>query len=708
MLLEKQHDAIQSAGLGAGNTFQIAASAKAFEILSSNLYQNKILAVIRELSCNAADANKAAGHPTHDFFIQLPTYSSPYFKVRDKGPGLSDADVRHLYTTYFASTKDGSNDYIGGFGLGSKSPFAVVDQFTIVSWHGGRRRTYVCFKDGGVPNINAISDVASDEPTGLEVQMAVPSGTTRQWAAEAAGFFRWWPVPPRGIEGHRYMLHDDDIGVKSADVHADGRPYWAIMQHVDNPIALMGGVPYNIRMENVVKLPPEIVSTFGNAPVILSFNVGELQISPSREELSYDPATCAALTDRLRDITKTLSKQIEAQLASCTSLYEARNFVYGAAFKLPGLHKSAAGKMLGALTWQGKPVTKAVKIASLQKDFAAPIGVTTYVQHGWRRTWDKNTQNWDYLIQVIDQDAPEFVWAPAITAKTYATLKHARESKYPGRGNGKLYYILTGSTFADVSTKLHELGFPPIRDIASYPAPPKTISNSSRAAATKTTAYTFQSDGGYANTESALDLTLAAGTLGFFVEFEKGHPNEVRTYHIKALADMVADGKPYVLIGLAKRRLVVLKLQAALAKHGWTKLTYERVKEVALDKLEHQGAREASPMLRWGDRANLFYIISWLASQKSATPTDFVFKQLIQESIWMAALGIWNSGSLPTEIANQLTPEQQAAYIKGTARYHTFKAHLSAFTDAHPLLKRITFNDGEVTFDAVNDYINRS
>ncbi len=41
--------------------FKIQASAKAFEILSSNIYTNKVRAVIREYNCNAYDAHVAAG-----------------------------------------------------------------------------------------------------------------------------------------------------------------------------------------------------------------------------------------------------------------------------------------------------------------------------------------------------------------------------------------------------------------------------------------------------------------------------------------------------------------------------------------------------------------------------------------------------------------------------------------------------------------------
>lgn len=51
--------------------FKIQASAKAFEILSSNIYTNKVRAVIREYNCNAYDAHVAAGNGNLGMFTFL-------------------------------------------------------------------------------------------------------------------------------------------------------------------------------------------------------------------------------------------------------------------------------------------------------------------------------------------------------------------------------------------------------------------------------------------------------------------------------------------------------------------------------------------------------------------------------------------------------------------------------------------------------------
>ena len=111
--------------------FKIRNSARAFSILSSGLYSNKIKAIIRELSCNALDSHIASGNTDATFEVHLPSVLEPWFSVRDFGTGLDGDQVTNIYTTYFESTKTGSNDFIGALGLGSKSPFSYTENFTL-------------------------------------------------------------------------------------------------------------------------------------------------------------------------------------------------------------------------------------------------------------------------------------------------------------------------------------------------------------------------------------------------------------------------------------------------------------------------------------------------------------------------------------------------------------------------------------------------
>ena len=138
---------VERIGANQERSFSIKASGKAFRILSSGLYKDKVLAVVRELSCNAYDAHADCGKADVPFDVHLPNPLESFFSIRDYGKGLSRNAMETIYTTYFESTKTDSNEQIGGLGLGCKSPLAVVDSFSVISRHGGVRSTYTIFFD---------------------------------------------------------------------------------------------------------------------------------------------------------------------------------------------------------------------------------------------------------------------------------------------------------------------------------------------------------------------------------------------------------------------------------------------------------------------------------------------------------------------------------------------------------------------------------
>ncbi len=135
--------AVEAEGLGETEGFKIAASGKAFRSLIDSIYSRKEEAPVRELLTNAWDAHIAAGK-IEPFHLHLPSRLFPTFYVRDYGPSMSHEFVMERYTTLFDSTKDGARDddvaviapnaQVGSWGLGSKTPFAYTDAFTLTCW----------------------------------------------------------------------------------------------------------------------------------------------------------------------------------------------------------------------------------------------------------------------------------------------------------------------------------------------------------------------------------------------------------------------------------------------------------------------------------------------------------------------------------------------------------------------------------------------
>lgn len=306
--------------VGAESNFTIKATAKAFRILSSSLYKDKIGAILRELSANAYDAHIAAKCPDLPFDLHLPTELEPFLSIRDYGKGLCHDDVMELYTTYFESTKTDSNDYVGALGLGSKSPFSYVRSFTVVSRHSGMEITYdAVIGADGLPTIarRASYPMNSYDPTGLEVIVPVKSTSdAREFISKAPAVYAYYPVRPN-LTGAKIAFTDHKVvlegqGYRVTDRHSSAR---AVMGVVAYPISLAGLYP------EIKDAPAKIVQAVRGS-LDIDFPMGALDITAGREELSYDPETIAALISRLETIYDELHAQCTAEFAQCKTVRE--------------------------------------------------------------------------------------------------------------------------------------------------------------------------------------------------------------------------------------------------------------------------------------------------------------------------------------------------------------------------------------------------
>ena len=171
--------------IGGTNIQQMSASldAEFFEILSSTLYSQKKLAVVREVMCNAHDANLEVGK--EDKFIEV-TLSNSELKIKDLGPGIAKEKIIQIYGTYGGSTKRKNEKVTGGFGLGSKAPFAYAKNFAVTSCHGGWKTVFNISRGteatNGIPDIRTMVSVPSTE-TGLTVSIPINSADMEEFSA---------------------------------------------------------------------------------------------------------------------------------------------------------------------------------------------------------------------------------------------------------------------------------------------------------------------------------------------------------------------------------------------------------------------------------------------------------------------------------------------------------------------------------------------
>lgn len=310
MILHSTTNNFNSSGLKQCNSFKINTNAKSFKILS-NPYSNKIKSIIRELAANAYDAHVDANTSHIPFYIKQPTTLEPEFKIRDYGTGLSPVDVENLYTTYFESTKNNDNNTIGAFGLGSKSPFSYTKTFNVISYFNAIKYYYVATSVDGIPNIMFLGQEETTEANGLEVSFNVKEEDISKFQREAINVLE-----------HFNCNFSSNIPITSfkenyeSSIIFDTEKYTLTSTFPSHFITKLnvkqGNIIYPIDNEAILKYFREKLDNsetldykIAYGTLIFKVDIGVVDITPSRESLSYDDETM----DNLKNVIDTFFEE---------------------------------------------------------------------------------------------------------------------------------------------------------------------------------------------------------------------------------------------------------------------------------------------------------------------------------------------------------------------------------------------------------------
>ncbi len=318
------------------SNFTIKATTKAFSVLSSSLYSDKIRAIIRELSTNAIDAHVEAGIEDTPFELKLPSIFDLEFYVKDFGSGLTHEQmvgywttdehgnqqyVGGLYNTYFESTKQHSDDFVGMLGLGSKSPFSYVSNFIVESRQDSVKRIYSCFKNElGLPAVTLLTEIETDEPSGLTIKLTVKKQDVDNFVAAAKKVFMYFTTLPNVVgytDFKPYSIKKQLTGtnwyIREVDSYAN----------MNGPYIVQGLIPYPVDKSFFDDEDDKIWSMLLELPIDIIVPIGEVDISASREHLSYDPITIANVRRILIQVSTEINQSIQSQFDLCQSEWEA-------------------------------------------------------------------------------------------------------------------------------------------------------------------------------------------------------------------------------------------------------------------------------------------------------------------------------------------------------------------------------------------------
>lgn len=304
-----------------------------FDILRDKMYTNKIAAVCREVSSNSRDANTEAGRAEIPIEIsivepfELDCVSDKSIVFGDRGNGITPDRMADVFVKYAASTKRSTNEQVGGFGLGAKTPFAYSDTFTVITvcdvptvteiteegpvHTAGKRMRFIytaMIDDSQKGKMILFDSEESTEETGTKVVVPFNDNDRVDFEKEVHRATCLWKVKPK-LKGF-YGNHDEIKEVVTEDEFSILEDTYGFFYATF--LAVIDGIPY--------KLDTGLFSDeFGDFlrhglgeshPIMIPFKTGELGISANREGIHYTDETKEVISEKLRSIVAKMKENV--------------------------------------------------------------------------------------------------------------------------------------------------------------------------------------------------------------------------------------------------------------------------------------------------------------------------------------------------------------------------------------------------------------
>lgn len=312
-----------------------------FELVSKQLYSNPIGSVVREITSNCFDSHVEAGVDEPVIISKTYDQEEGYsIEFKDVGMGISPSRMDDIFMKWFSSTKRGDNTQIGGFGIGSKTPLAYADMFYITTIYNNKEYSYLLHKGENKPTLESLhgydvieeeyeywseesEEIGEPEIRYREIRMPIGvdtedhNGTTIKInIANSKDDPRISDVKKFEAELKFQLSYFDNVYFKDWGISNDYDIYEGkyfkfrsdISQSSNGIHLCVGKVRYPIDVGRV-----SIHKACASMPIAIKFEIGELQVTPSREAIRYDDKSIKLIQERVTLATEELIAIFEKQ-----------------------------------------------------------------------------------------------------------------------------------------------------------------------------------------------------------------------------------------------------------------------------------------------------------------------------------------------------------------------------------------------------------
>jgi hypothetical protein len=318
---------------GQDATIDKASMGKLFGFLQDP-YKNPIGAIVREYVSNCFDAHAEADfiknstiakirqeYPIYDevddaeiialktqlqvfdddaVYVGISKDATGHFWVaEDFGVGLSPQRVTDVFCSYLKSTKESTNNLIGAFGIGSKSGLSYADLFFIRTRYNGMEYDFMLRKGEEAPRLEKLGEKATTERNGTQIKIYINSNLdVTKFKKECRNQLVYFDNVYFNDEVeiiNEYTILQGKNWIKSSN----GTPFKGL--HL-----CLGKVAYPIDWDQLGY--PRVEADLG-----LKFEIGELDVIPTREDIKYNLKTKTAVIEKINALREEVLAKWEAE-----------------------------------------------------------------------------------------------------------------------------------------------------------------------------------------------------------------------------------------------------------------------------------------------------------------------------------------------------------------------------------------------------------
>jgi hypothetical protein len=297
-------------------------------MLSTYLYEDNIGTPIQELLSNGLDSTIEAKKDNPVVASLLKNSGGQWeFSATDFGKGLDDEEFRSIISQYGKSTKRDSNESLGFFGIGSKSPFAYCDAYSMLCRKDGVERLYVLRKDVTGFAIDKIYEKPSEEPNGVKVIIPVKERDYDDFKNKILEKSAYFEQIYFNIEHNAKSWEAErqgEILTGLNDFTIVDTPYfkYSTLDKSGKAKILLGRINYKLDLYAL-----GITSSYYDVPIALKFGLDEgLFPLPNRESVKLDSKSIKLILEKYRNALEWLINRFNENTKELERLEDFYNY----------------------------------------------------------------------------------------------------------------------------------------------------------------------------------------------------------------------------------------------------------------------------------------------------------------------------------------------------------------------------------------------